>query len=397
MPSTTEASESLTNIVSFLRRRESAFLADLAALVNVDCGTDNKPGVDWVGQWLAARLEAMGAEITCYPQERYGDCWLGRWRGNGTRRILLVSHLDTVYPPGTAEQRPMRVEGTRAIGPGVSDMKGGLLAGLYAVAALQHVGFSDFAEIGLWAVSDEEQGSPVSHELTTELARQTDAVLVLEAARANGDIVSGRKGSGQYEINVQGRAAHAGVEPEKGANAILELAHRIVDLHSLNGLVPGITVSAGLIRGGTAVNVVPDQASAVVDVRVVDADQVAYLDRAIRALIDESPWVAGTQATVRGGITMPPMPCGPGTRALVDIAKSVARRLGFDIHDTFTGGSSDGNFAAAAGIPVLDGLGPIGGLDHSPAEYLEIDSIVPRTALLAGLMMEVPIHETSQN
>ncbi|RME50987.1 MAG: M20 family peptidase [Caldilineae bacterium] len=387
----------METLLAFLHDQQPAFLEDLAALVNVDCGTDNKPGVDWVGEWLQSRLEALGAAVTRVPQEHYGDCWLGVWRGRGQRRILLLAHLDTVYPPGTAAARPMRIESGRAIGPGVSDMKGGLLAGLYAVAALQAVGFEDFDEIALWAVSDEEHGSPVSHLRTMELARRFDAVYVLEAARANGDIVSARKGSGQYTITVTGRAAHAGVEPEKGVNAILELAHQLLNIQTLASLAPGITISPGLVEGGVAVNVVPGRASAVVDVRVATPEEEERLVQAMAAAAKAAPYIPGAQVTIEGGITMPPMPYRPETARLVERAQEIGRRLGFSLNHTFTGGSSDGNFAAAAGVPVLDGLGPIGGLDHSPDEYLDLNSIAPRTALLAGLIRETPRYETRKD
>ena len=383
----------LNDIFSFLQERQPLFVDDLAALVNVDCGTDNKAGVDWVGDWLQTRLHAMNAAVTRFPQEQYGDCWLGVWRGGGRRRVLLVAHLDTVYPPGTAAARPMRIEGDRAIGPGVSDMKGGLLAGLYAMAALQNVRFDDFDEVALWAVSDEEVDSPVSHEITAKLAPRFDAVYVLEAARANGDIVSARKGSGQYTFTVTVEADRPGVDPGKGANAILELARRIVTLQNLNGSIPGVSVNPGLIEGEAALDAPSGRASVIVDVRVGAPEQIPLLDQAMRRLAADPPPRPGVRISVEGGVTMPPMPYRPATAALIERAQSIARCLRFHIDHAFTGGSSDGNFAAAAGALVLDGLGPIGGLDHSPAEYLDLESIAPRTALLAGLIMETPLYE----
>jgi len=381
----------LTAIVSYLSQHQDAFLDDLAALVNVDCGTYTKEGVDQVGRWLESRLNRMGAEVTRFPQQEFGDFLLGRWRGRGRGRVLIVAHLDTVYPPGTVAASPMRIVNVdnRSIGPGVCDIKGGLLAGLYAVSALQHIGFDDFEEIVLWTNSEEEIGSPASSRLTTELARGCDAVLVMEPARANGDVVSARKATARYRVTVHGKSAHAGVEPEKGAHAILEMAHLIIALHELNGLRPGVTVSAGVISGGTRYNAIPDRAELKVDVRAVDDESAAEVQRAITALAGPGRHVAGTTIEVEGGVDMPPMPLRPETKSLVALAKEVAGRLGFDLHDTATGGGSDGNFAAAAGAPVLDGLGPIGGRAHSPDEYLEINSIVPRTALLAGLIMGV--------
>ncbi|NOZ04832.1 MAG: M20 family metallopeptidase [Chloroflexi bacterium] len=382
----------LSAITSFLSQQRDRFLEDLATLVNIDCGTYDKAGVDKVGRWVATRLEEMGAEVTRYPQEVFGDLLLGRWRGAGTARVLIIAHLDTVYPAGTVAERPLRIDGDRAIGPGTCDIKGGLLVALYAVAALQRSGFDNFAEILLWTNSEEEIGSPVSHHLTTKLARECDAVLVMEPARANGDIVSARKATARYVVTVHGQSAHAGVEPEKGANAILEMAHSIIALHELNGLRPGVTINAGVISGGTRYNAVPDRAELKVDARAVDDEAAAEVQRAISAFAGPGRHVAGTTIEVQGGVDMPAMPLRPGTQALVALAQDVARDLGFALHDTATGGGSDGNFAAAAGAPVLDGLGPIGGRAHSPDEYLEISSFVPRTALLAGLMMRIANH-----
>ncbi len=387
--------EYLSAITSFLSQQQEGFLKDLTELVNVECGTYDKAGVDQAGRWVAARLEAMDAEVTRYPQEEFGDLLLGSWRGAGTGRVLIIAHLDTVYPAGTVAERPLRIDGDRAIGPGTCDIKGGLLVALYAVAALRHIGFDNFAEIMLWTNSEEEIGSPVSHHLTTKLARESDAVLVMEAARANGDIVSARKATARYVVTVHGKSAHAGVEPEKGANAILEMAHLIVALHELNGLRPGVTINTGVISGGTRYNAVPDRAELKVDVRAVNDEDAAEVQRTISAFAGPGRHVAGTTIEVEGGVDMPAMPLRPGTRSLVALAQDVARDLGFELHDTSTGGGSDGNFAAAAGAPVLDGLGPIGGRAHSPDEYLEISSFVPRTALLAGLMMRISKHRES--
>jgi glutamate carboxypeptidase len=211
-------------ILAWLQERLPEFLGDLRALVEIDCGTSNKAGVDAVGGMFRDRLLAAGFELTEFPLAEYGDCCLATLRGTGQARILLIGHLDTVYPDGTAAARPMQSEGRRILGPGVSDMKAGLLAGLYAVRALQHVGFNDFDRIDFFVNTEEEVGSPASQQLYRPAAQEADAALVLEAARASGDIVSARKGGGVYHLTVRGRQAHAGVEPEKGANANVELA-----------------------------------------------------------------------------------------------------------------------------------------------------------------------------
>jgi glutamate carboxypeptidase len=375
-------------LVDFLEARREAFIADLGGLVGIDCGTTNKAGVDAVGEIMRGHLERTGFAVEVLPVERFGDCLVGRVRGTGTARIVLLGHLDTVYPDGTVAERPMTIRDGRVLGPGTNDMKAGLLAGAYAVDALHSAGFGDFAEIAFFCNSEEEVGSPVSRDLYADVVRAADACLVLEGGRADGSIVSARKAGGRYRLHVTGRSAHAGVEPEKGANAVHELAHRIVAIQALGGMRPGTTVSVGVVRGGTRANVVPDAAEAEVDVRIAAAGDIPDVDAAIRAAAAATV-VPGTSVEVRGGIGMWPMERTPAVARLVDLARGVARELGIDLRDVATGGLSDANRAARWGTPVLDGLGPVGGLDHSPDEYVELDSIVPRTALLAGLIAAI--------
>lgn len=372
-------------IQTWLQAQLPQFLDDLQDLVDVDCGTANKAGVDAVGELFRERLRAAGFDLTEFPLTDYGDCCLATLRGTGQAHILLLGHLDTVYPDGTVAERPMRFEGRHILGPGVTDMKAGLLAGLYAVRALQYIGFHDFARIDFFVNTEEEVGSPASQQLYRPVAQLADAALVLEAARASGDIVSARKGGGIYHVTVHGRQAHAGVEPEKGANAIVELAGCIRELAELNGLNPGTTVNVGVIGGGTRSNVVPDLARAEVDVRFSTAEDGRVLDRAIRQ-VGTPPNLPGTRVAVSGGIKKGPMEKTTAAAYLVELLQEVAAQLGISFKDVQTGGNSDGNHMGELGIPVLDGLGPIGGDDHSPSEYLDADSIVPRTALLAGLI-----------
>lgn len=375
-------------ILAYLQTIEPDFLADLAATVNLDCGTHNKAGVDRVGHWIRDRCLAWDWEVQQYPLTDYGDCWLARLRGQGAGRIMLIGHLDTVYPDGTAALRPMHFDGPKILGPGTCDMKGGLLVGMYALRSLQLSGFTNFAELLFFFNSEEEKGSPVSRELYTPFARQMDTVLVLEAARMNGDIVSARKGAGVYHVQVKGKAAHAGVEPEKGANAILEMAHQVIAYQKLNGVAPGVTVNTGVVSGGTKHNVVPDEALLEVDVRAVDLAGVAAVRHAVASLNGHTT-VPGTEAHVQGGFTYFPMAKNPAIAFLVQLAQASARELGFEVKDAATGGASDANQIAALDIPVLDGLGPVGGLDHGPDEYIEQSSIVPRTALLVGLIQRI--------
>ena len=377
----------MNNVSDFLTASRPAFLSDLAALVNVDCGTHNKAGVDRVGEWIGARCAAWDWGVERIPLADYGDCWLGRLRGKGTGRLLLMGHLDTVYPDGTAVARPIRFEGPKILGPGVCDMKGGLLVGMYALRALQMANFLDFAEIAFFFNSDDEIGSPGSRPIYKPVVLGMDAALVLEAARANGDIVSARKGSGEFTLRVRGKAAHAGVEPEKGANAVLELAHQIIALYKLNGFVPGVTVNPDVIGGGTKSNVIPAEAWVSVDVRAIDPEGAQAITRALSGPPD--PTIPGTRVEVSGRISYPPMAATAAVRFLAELARDSARELGFDINDVATGGASDANVIASLGVPVLDGLGPIGGLDHSPDEYIEAESFTPRAAMVAGLIQRI--------
>lgn len=365
-----------------------AYLADLRALVGRDCGTHNKAGVDAVGALVRQRLESLGAEVTAFPHQQFGDCLYGGWRGRGTARILLLGHMDTIYPDGTVARHPLRQEGSILKGPGTCDMKAGLLSAIYAAHAVAASDFDQFAEIGVFCNSDEEINSPVSRHLYAPLAQQAHAALVLEAARANGNIVSSRKGAGTFTLTVRGRAAHAGVEPEKGANAILALCRHLEALQALNGWREGITLGAGRIEGGTAANVVPDFARAEIDVRIVRPEDREPLVEEMRRTVARQT-VPGTVAELAGALK-PPMPRTPAGIHLAELAKQAAQELGFAIGDQATGGSSDGNFTAALGTPTLDGLGPVGGDDHNAeTEWIDLDSVVPRTAMLASLLVRI--------
>jgi glutamate carboxypeptidase len=308
---------------------------------------------------------------------------------DGGQRVLLIGHMDTVFPEGTAAARPFRIDGERAFGPGVSDMKGGLLAGLYAVRCLQRIGFRDFASITYVCNPDEEIGSPFSGPHILERAKEADLCLVLEGARENGDIVSARKGVTDLRILIQGRAAHAGVEPERGRSATLQAAHTTIALHELNGRWPGVTVNVGVIQGGTRPNVVAERCELHVDVRAPTAESFQEAVSTVK-LLAQSRAVPGTEVEVVPMSGFPPMEKTDGTAVLVERAKSLAAELGFELRDAATGGASDANPVAGLGVPTLDGLGPIGGGDHSPAEWLDLSSVVPRMAMLAGLIASNP-------
>jgi len=368
--------------------RRERFIEDLARLVGIDCGSYTPVGVNRVADAVGEALAELGANVErighrpTRGERQLGDLVIGRLEGSGPR-LLLIGHMDTVFDYGTAAERPFRIDGERATGPGVSDMKGGLLAGLHALAALQAIGVRP--SVTFVANPDEEIGSPFSTPHIRRLSRAHDAALVLECARANGDIVSARKGIADYEITLTGRAAHAGVEPEKGRSAIVEAAHQVLALHALNGRWPSVTVNAGVIEGGTRPNVVAASCRMELDVRASSSAEFDQAAAEVKAIVTR-PTLGGIGAELRQVAFHPPMERTPANARLAELAIAIAAELGFEVRDTLTGGASDANTTSAAGLPSLDGLGPIGGDDHSADEWLDLASVAPRTTLLAGLI-----------
>src|SRR5664279_4349203 len=399
-PGAAVSPDELEELEEIVQDELPAFLEDLATLVNVDCGSYTKAGVDQVGSWTAGFLERLGAQVEIHAHSVLGNTVVGTFSGRpGGPRALLIGHLDTVFPEGTAAARPLRIDAGIARGPGVTDMKSGLLAGLYAIMALLSLGEGDddraapigelpFERLVFVANPDEEIGSISSTATIRELALASDVCFVLECARANGDIVSARKGTVDLRLTVHGRAAHAGVEPEKGRNAILAAAHQVIELQALNGRWPGVTVNVGVVKGGTRPNVIAEEAVLEFVLRATSRESLEAAEAAVRA-IAATTVVPDTRVTVEESARHWPMERLERSVRLIEHAQAIAGRLGFTLADAATGGASDANTTAGLGVPTLDGLGPIGGNDHSAEEYLEVDSIVPRTTLLAGLLLAV--------
>ena len=357
----------------------------LARLVNHDSGTDDVMDVNRVGAILAERLERLGFTLRRVATERFGDHLVGEKPGTGPKRFLFVGHYDTVFPSGTVKQRPFRIDAQgRAWGPGVYDMKGGLAALLYALRAHQEARTRTWAETTVAVVfnSDEERLSPTSRPVIEAEAKRAHSVGVLEPARPNGEYVMARKGAGTFQLEIAGKASHAGLQPELGASAIWDLAQKVTALHALTDFERGTTVNVGTVRGGERPNVVADRASAEIDLR---AWSQAEADAAIAAMraICERAHVPGTTPRFSGQIHFPPWPPGlPGTERLLAIMKKVGQELGVDVRAIKTGGGSDGNHTSAI-APTLDGMGPKGSRAHSEEEFIEVATLLERTKMLA--------------
>jgi len=357
----------------------------LARLVNHDSGTDDVLDVNRVGAILAERLEGLGFTLRRVATERFGDHLVGEKPGTGVRRFLFVGHYDTVFASGTAKRRPFRIDAQgRAWGPGVYDMKGGLAALLYALRAHREARTRAWAETTVAVVfnSDEERLSPTSRPVIEAEARRAHSVGILEPARPGGEYVMARKGAGTFHLEVTGKASHAGLQPELGASAIWDLAQKVAALHALTDLGTGVTVNVGTVRGGDRPNVVAAHAAAEIDLR---AWSQAEADATITAMrkICARPHVAGTSARLDGRIHFPPWPPGlPGTERLLDIMRAAGRELGVEVRAIKTGGGSDGNHTSAI-APTLDGMGPKGSRAHSDEEFIEVDTLLERTKMLA--------------
>jgi len=375
-------------ITEYIEAALPSYLADLHEIVSIDSGTMNKQGVDAVATEMERRLAALGCDITRIPNIIYGDSIVGRLRGTGEKKIVMVGHTDTVYPDGTAAQRPFHIDGDRAYGPGTSDMKNGILAGLYAMKALKDTERLPFGELVFFLNSDEEVGSPTTAQAIDSECRNATAALVLESGRAGNSVVVGRKGVYEYTLTVHGKNAHAGSNPERGRSAILEMAHKIVGIAALNNLSPGTTVNVGIVHGGMRRNVVASQAVCEIDVRTLTVAAHEEFDRALAQIIAE-PFVPDTHTEVNIGHCFLPMERNDRNQGLYEVARAVSARLGYELSSTDSGGGSDANHISGIGVPVLDGLGPRGGNAHSPEEHLQIPSVVERTSLLAHLILEI--------
>ena len=373
----------------YCQERRDQVVQTIRQLVEIESPSDNKDAVDRLGILLAGRLEGLGGHAKFHRVQKFGDHLQVDFAGTGgAKPVLLLGHLDTVYPLGTLATMPSRMTDGRLWGPGTFDMKSGIALMLHAIEALR-AWHEDVLPrpVTVLLVSDEEVGSDTSRLITENLARQSAAVLVLEPSQGpKGAVKTARKGIGEYVLTITGKAAHSGLDFEKGQSAILELARQIVAIQKLIDLKRGLTLNVGTVQGGTRVNVTPAEASAVLDVRVARKQDAAGIDRKLRSL---KPFNRKCKLEISGGMNRPPMERTSSVGALYKKAAEIAKQMGWKLEEAAVGGGSDGNFTAALGIPTLDGLGGVGEGAHATHESILISELPKRAALLAELIASV--------
>lgn len=372
-------------VLDWLAGQAGAMQALLRQLVDIDSGSRNKAGVDRVGKAIAQFLAAQGIGYDLIANDRFGDAIRATVPAPGERTILLMGHRDTVFPDGEAQRRPFTVEGGRGRGPGVADMKAGLVMNSFVAAALKACGGAPAPLVVLYT-ADEEIGSPSSRALIEAEARRARLVFNAEPGRPENAVVTGRKACVFMRFAVTGKAAHAGANFEDGASAVVEMAHKIVALNALTDLSKGITVNVGVASGGQTVNMVAPTASGEMDLRyVAPGDRDATLNR-IETIMAQAT-VAGTSASFEIYAEFLPLVQTAESKRLFEHYIDCGRALGQEITGLFTGGCSDAGFSAAVGAPTLCATGPVGARAHSPDEYVELDSLVPRAQVLALTIM----------
>jgi glutamate carboxypeptidase len=382
----TRAQSEIGNRSSYFEGHKEQIVKTIRQLVEIESPTDNKQAVDELGSLLAGRFEALGGHAKFHRVHSFGDHLQVDFPGSrGGKPVLLLGHLDTVYPIGTLTTMPCRVANGRLWGPGVFDMKSGIAFMLHAIEALRSWHEDKLPRpVTVLLVSDEEVGSDTSRVVTENLAKKSAAVLVLEPSHGSkGAVKTARKGIREYVLKVTGKAAHSGLDFEKGQSAILELARQILAISKLIDVKRGLTLNIGTVQGGTRVNVIPAEASAVLDVRVGRKQDSAVIDRKLRAL---KPFNRKCKIEISGGINRPPMERTPAVAALYKKAAEIAQQSGWKLEEASVGGGSDGNFTAALGIPTLDGLGGVGEGAHATHESILISELPKRVALLAALI-----------
>ena len=375
----------MKELLAYCERELPWLLETIEALVRLESPSGDPVAISGCQAELEFRLSGLGGVVTRVSGGPAGDHVRAEF-GSGAHQVTLLGHIDTVWPIGTLAERPFREHDGRLYGPGVLDMKAGLAIAALAIRALAHDAAPPPGRIVLLVTADEETGSATSRTIIEAEALASVAVLVLEPALAGGALKTSRKGCGQFVLRVAGRAAHAGVEPERGASAVSELVRQVARVEALRDEAAGTTVNVGVIRGGTRPNVVAAEAEAVIDVRAASMAEAARVAAAFGGLTPVDP---RTRLAAGGGFDRPPMERTAGTARLFALAREAAAAFGRDLGEGGTGGGSDGNLTAALGVPTLDGLGAVGGGAHAADEHVSVADLPWRAALLSGLMRRI--------
>lgn len=374
----------LKTLLKYCTHTRNELLACLESAVKIESPTSSKPDVDRMARFCAARFRELGGKVRLLQHKTAGSGVVAEFWSESRRQkpLLILGHIDTVWDVGTLAKMPFRISAGRAYGPGIFDMKSGIVCGLWAIRALRATATAPARPVRFFLNSDEETSSLAFRKEFFAEARRAHAVLVLEPAAAGGALKTSRKGVGEFRVTVRGRSAHAGINPAAGVNAIAELARQILRIESFAQPRRGLTLTAGIIEGGTRVNVVPEHASARIDVRVAHAEDIAAIERKMRLL---KPFHPGAKLEIGGGINRPPLEPAM-SRGLFRVAKKLASEIGLELEEASTGGGSDGNFTAALGIPTLDGLGGVGDGAHARHEHVIVNGLPRRAALIAALL-----------
>lgn len=375
-------------IAAYIDNHHDEILALLGRMVNIDSGSYTIDGIVKKTNILTEILSDIGFEVTTLPSQKYAPHLLAVKTGTGSKKIMFLGHMDTVFAEGTAAKRPFRIEGNKAYGPGVCDMQAGIVCLVYVVKALEFLGYHQYGELKILLNSDEERGSETSETYIIKECQKSDMVLVMEPGIPGNYVVIERQGGGIFHMDIWGKAAHAGASPLDGIHAIDEASHKIQALHSLTDYDAGKSISVGVIKGGTRSNIIPEHVFMEIDIRSRTNSDGQKLIRDMQAVSD-TPYVPGTRSRLQQIMYRPPMEKTSGNQFLFEKLQQAAAQLNMAVKEKYCGGGSDGNYTSAQGIPTIDSLGPIGDLEHTDDEYLLIDSIFSRTKLVTCFILEL--------
>ncbi|HGY11786.1 MAG TPA: M20 family peptidase [Desulfobacterales bacterium] len=368
----------------YIETRHKKFITDFETIVNIDSSSDNKGGIERVARFFEDRFKNIGldTEILFLGENKVPCLYAEHRPSKKPFDIMFMGHMDTVFPFGEVKKRPFSIKGNKAFGPGVCDMKGGLLVVLHVLETLKHEGFLDSLSVCVAFNGDEETGSNASKEWIMSTAKKSRRTFVFEPCRPGYRFVLQRKGGGWFHVIAKGQEAHAGADPEKGINAVVELAHQIVEINKLNQNNMETSAQVTVITGGDKVNIIPNRAEARIDVRILKLEEKERIETFFKTL-SEHPYLKGSEITIQGGINRPPMEPGDATHKLWELIRSTGKKIDLPMEWISTGGCSDGNYTSAAGTPTIDGMGIVGANSHRADEYAELGSIDNMVLLVA--------------